>query len=153
MQFANYPGSLGSKQRSSIWSCCSRVQRYWHCTKYSKLQIFSFTFHGICFIVTYILGLRADSASIPPSLQYPDFALGILLFGNCVFALSRWPVLGPLGSREALKFSSPSSSQRQGVSLLLRLSLDPDVAALHGAGGGRCTLIIQAAWIASLKRI
>lgn len=73
------------------------------------------------------------------SLQYPDFALGILLFGNFVFALSRWPVLGALGlgsCREALKGQPPFQSQlSQGVSLLLRLSLVPDVAALHGAGG------------------
>ena len=69
VQFANYPGSLGSKQRSSIWSCRSRVQRYWHCTKSLSILSCKYSYY-ISWHMFHrdknILGLRADSASIPP---------------------------------------------------------------------------------------
>ena len=41
------------------------------------------------------------------SLQYPDFALGILLFGNFVFAMSRWPVLAGAGGELMLRSAQP----------------------------------------------
>ena len=50
------------------------------------------------------------------SLQYPDFALGILLFGNFVFALSCWPVFGTGELPRSAEISLPAQPGRVSTS-------------------------------------